>query len=279
MNGVVAQLIALTGHGNLCLSASNAASTPLSSNSTFQFVNEVKFVRLGPLLGRLRQRVVAETPEAWYETLRDQGVTRLFLSRTIASAISIRDLGFRTVLIGDEKPVIVANRRGATSDLWVADWRVSSLHASDRRIWSVRYTAESGPPPFPEIGRDNLAWASELLATRLAETILFAAGHGLGTWVPRFERAERLLSGAESEPPSHPDLLPQLGYSASAQQLLNACVGAWVFGGMGSWNDNQPDDSAGVPTYHELTKSLFDAVMNGLIAAVNAFETPRTVAA
>jgi hypothetical protein len=279
MNGVIAQLVALTAHGNLFLSGSSDRQYRLADNSTFQFVSEVDFARPRAFLGlRGPLVVVARTPEAWYDTLRDQGVTRLFLSRTIASAHEKTDPRFGTAFIGDETPAIVANRRGARSDMWMPEWRVVRPDAPDQHIWAVRYTATEGPPPFPEIGRDHLDWAADSLASALVQVIPFAAGHGASTWVPWFERAERLLSGTESEPPYHPDLLPELGYSGQARRLLNGCVCAWVFGGMGSWNDNQPDDSANLPMYEALTRTLFNAVLNGLVAAVNAFEAPRSVA-
>lgn len=279
MNGVIAQLVALTAHGNLFLSDSSARQLRLADNSTFQFVSEIDFARPRAFLGfRGPLVVVARTPEVWYDALRDQGVTRLFLSRTIVSAPERLDPRYGTAFIGDEKPAIVANRRGATSDMWMPEWRVVRPDAPDQRIWGVRYTATAGPPPFPEIGRDHLDWATESLAIALAKVIPFAAGHGANTWVPWFERAERLLTGTESEPPYHPDLLPELGYSSKARRLLNGCVGAWVFGGMGSWNDSQPDDLADMAVYEALTRSLFDAVLNGLVAAVNAFEAPRSVA-
>lgn len=73
------------------------------------------------------------------------------------------------------------------------------------------------------------------------------------------------------EPPYHPDMLPQTGYSVEARQLLAMATRSWVFGGMGSWNDvgfGDPDVQA---EYEEITSRLYGAVVDAIRAATKAF--------
>jgi hypothetical protein len=50
-------------------------------------------------------------------------------------------------------------------------------------------------------------------------------------------------------------------------------MSGWVFGGMGSWNDTGPGDSAMYFRYEELTQSLYDAIMDALAVAANAYRS------
>src|SRR5258708_16386767 len=70
--------------------------------------------------------------------------------------------------------------------------------------------------------------------------------------------------------PYHPDVLPADGYSLSARQLMAASVAAFVFGGMGSWNDTGFADREMQARYERVTRQLYIAVMDGLVTAVNA---------
>jgi hypothetical protein len=46
-------------------------------------------------------------------------------------------------------------------------------------------------------------------------------------------------------------------------------VGAFVFGGMGSWNDCGFDDRKLQAQYEQVTKKLYVAVMDALVSGVN----------
>jgi hypothetical protein len=87
-----------------------------------------------------------------------------------------------------------------------------------------------------------------------------------------FERASARLDADEREPAKLPDVLPH-DYPADARRLADASTAAWVFGGMGSWNDlgfSSPEEEQ---QYEDLTRDLYGAVINGLVAAVNAERT------
>jgi hypothetical protein len=58
-------------------------------------------------------------------------------------------------------------------------------------------------------------------------------------------------------------------YSREARQLLSACERAWVFGGMGSWNDLGFREGDLQRRYDQVTPSLYEAVVGGIAAAVN----------
>ena len=55
--------------------------------------------------------------------------------------------------------------------------------------------------------------------------------------------------------------------SLEARQLLATASHAWVFGGMGSWNDVALTDDE---RYKPVTAELFEAVLEAVVAATNA---------
>jgi hypothetical protein len=62
-------------------------------------------------------------------------------------------------------------------------------------------------------------------------------------------------------PVDHPD---------SAKRLLAEALEAWVFGGMGSWNDVVLTGDTDRAKYDKLTSSLYAAVIDACVAAANA---------
>ena len=55
--------------------------------------------------------------------------------------------------------------------------------------------------------------------------------------------------------------------SGAARTILDACQSAWVFGGMGTWNDLAfPDEDQKL--YLRASDALFRAIIDAIVAAV-----------
>jgi hypothetical protein len=54
----------------------------------------------------------------------------------------------------------------------------------------------------------------------------------------------------------HSDLMPENAYGMAEQQLLFAASHAWVFGGMGSWNDMGFEDKQVQHRYETVSSAL-----------------------
>jgi len=67
----------------------------------------------------------------------------------------------------------------------------------------------------------------------------------------------------------HQDLAPTGFLSEEAAVLLDACQTAWVFGGMGSWNDLWFEgEDQGI--YERVSERLFEAVNAGIEQAATS---------
>jgi len=93
----------------------------------------------------------------------------------------------------------------------------------------------------------------------------FAARTEQRDWAGHFQGAIAQLS-LPPDPQALYGVLAECGRPPVALRLLNAVQTAWVFGGMGSWNDVP---TAGSDEHEALSSLLLDALMLALLASAN----------
>jgi len=98
----------------------------------------------------------------------------------------------------------------------------------------------------------------------------FARSEKLDNFAELFSRAQSRL---HSDPPFsdqyHSDLSPPELLPLAACRLIAACQDAWVFGGMGSWND-QGFDAETQPRYEALSERLYQLLNFAVVTAANS---------
>ena len=267
MNGELAQVIALITHGNEFLNSSQREAPELfSSNSTFQYVSDVSFKRATTKFGFSRkQEVIAHDTRTWFEGQRNAGVKgfrlafvqlHLELPQQVAVAFA-----------GGGNWAIQADA-GRTTELWRVKWSVKDQHHPQRRIWSVEYWGFANYPAqttFPKVDE-----AAKELEVALSIARSFSEKAGLDVWGGQFMEAIDLLSHASPTIPYHPDILPAGFQDLSCRQLVASACKAWVFGGMGSWNDMSFENASLQKDYEFVTARLYQAVMNAFSAVTNS---------
>ena len=155
-------------------------------------------------------------------------------------------------------------------DVWAGVWEVGNREAPDRRIWRVRYglVAENVDLGLPTTR--PLATIITELRQALSDLVAFCDQLQIQGFGERFRKAEECLS---ADNPlvlvHHKDLAPEKLLSLSAQQLLAASQAAWVFGGMGSWND-MGFEGREQGRYEKLSDSLFSLLNEAIPASVNS---------
>ena len=270
MTGEQAQAIALAAHGNAALAGDGDARRALTlDHHAFTMVISVAFVRAGA--------PVAATPTAWFDHLRRQGARRLVLAQ----------LARRTDWLPDHEAVAAAGGSGMmiaadtrpSSALWAAEWRSSfpALHRREARAWDVVYHAAEPSVPVradeAPAARYELERMREALRGALEAAVALA---GTGAWTTGFfAPALAMLNAAEVLVAARGlDLLPAKGYGVAARRLLAAATLAGsVFGGSGSWSDQ--DYGERQDTYREVSDRLAAATQAATRAAVNAFDVER----
>lgn len=112
--------------------------------------------------------------------------------------------------------------------------------------------------------------AARRLRAALAEIHQFSEKHNCGGFTTCFARAmETLDSGGAKRHGYHKDLVAQGVAPEIAIYLLDACQTAWVFGGMGSWNDMGFEGGEQME-YDRVSEQLFTTLNETIQSAANS---------
>jgi hypothetical protein len=264
MNHPIAQFVALTCYATAALLGRTVPDF-FPRNSTCRFCDSVEFVRparhglVDVPTGR-----VANTPDAWFGHLKATAVSGVRLSRALSGFPKLA-----SIVAFVEAWNMEAVQRDGRSARWTSRWEVWNQKAPKRRIWRVCYSrgveqrasASSATPLAPLVDGLRLV---------LGDIHGFAKRNKLGGFTDSFARAiETIDSRGQKLHGYHRDLAPEGCLPALATCLLDACQSAWVFGGMGSWNDLGFHGTAQAE-YTQVTKRLRFTVCEVIEAAANA---------
>ncbi len=269
MNHPIAQFVALTCHANAFL---QGRSIPrfFPTNSTCTFCDWIKFFGVSKtLLGKIREEEVANSPDAWFAYLKAANISTIRLLCTPQNHPKISDRMSAGFVGGAGIWAMEAVQQSGKSTIWLSRWEVWNQNAPERRIWRVSYgrVSEMQSPTAPVTDLDSLAGR---FRSALADIHQFSERHNCGGFTACFSQAiETLDSGGEKRHGFHQDLAPDGCLSLLAMRLLDACQSAWVFGGMGSWND-MAFDGEGQVEYARTSEQLFLSLNEVIQAAANA---------
>lgn len=266
MNGQIAQLVALTSYANALLRGVPVQSGFFPANATCKFCERISFVEIkSSWLGNPRESEVAANPDDWFEYLARNGtlgVRLLHRSQKDTQLSERMTAGFA----GGGGSWMLAARRANEVDRWMARWEVWDQNAPAQRIWRVTYGLV-GTEPASWLTDENLPDALAQFKAALTRIHAFSAAHNCDPFTDCFRGAMELLPDTTVDA-HHRDLQGPGTLSVSSQALLDAAQSAWVFGGMGSWNDMGFDGEDG-REYDEASAQLFTAINGAICAAAN----------
>ncbi len=102
----------------------------------------------------------------------------------------------------------------------------------------------------------------------------FAHKNGCENFGKYFDKGIQALSEESFTDSDGYKIFPTNYATLEHQQLLNASKSAWVFGGMGSWNDMGFSEDDIQKEYEELSDSLFNLINLSLLVASSPFPRP-----
>ena len=268
MQGTIAQPAALAIFGNDVLRGYSRQNF-WPTATVFKFCKAVKFVALSGQATKPTESPFAEDPMQWIARLRDEGTTRLHIHAVTGSAPGISDRMSVGFVEGGGR-WLIETQRARVSDLWQARWQTVNRDDPDQKIWEVAYfRIDQGRPHIP-LQTKSLAALRQDLMMVLSKIEAFAARQKLEYFAGAFRKATGLLSSDDPLSETyHSDLAPTPAMPLEAKRLLAAVQAAWVFGGMGSWNDLgfDGDDQR---EYDALSVELFSLLNQTLCVAINA---------
>ncbi len=260
MNLELAQLIALVTHGNAYLMSKSSAQPSEISHDlrVFEMVRGISFTESkGP--SKKGPTQISDGTAGWYRYLKDHKVRRL---RIVAIDLS------------KARPDLPAHIASAFAGS--GNWAIMSEGTTADTIWLPRYIDKGNDEALSFVGTpldkrapdacSDLDAAEQALKAALTAIRDYAKKEKVGdNWVGIFSRALEILDTDEPSRAYISELLPETGYGHQARRLLQAASEAWVFGGMGSWNDICGDER-----YSAVTEALYGSIIDGIITATNS---------
>jgi hypothetical protein len=268
MNGAIAQIVALTCHGNAYLHG-RPIGRFFPDNSTCLFCNEIVFVDVkADASNGQQEEVVATSPDGWFELLQKQGTTgvQIFYEQNKEPGFSDQMSGnsFRN---GGTWAIEAVDFKGR-SHYWVSRWEILKNQNLGNNIWKLFYHTLPERTPG-ELHVINLDTALLHLQDNLIAIKAFADMHDCGGFSDLFNMAlDSLNADDASWIGYHQDLAPTGVLSKKAIRILDACQIAWVFDRLGPWN-NLTFEGEAEYEYRQISEALFKTIVNGILAAVN----------
>ena len=262
MDSTLALFIALVSYGNRYIKHDLSAPDLDFNNSTLIYCNELEFTT-----NIFLKEVVAKSPGEWFRFLKKNGSKELRISYRHSDQLQVKDYemaGF----VGGGGEWIIEVAYGNYTDYWVCQLDVVNPDANDHRIWNIQFAKikDLASIPSSDVSIEN---AKADLSISLSNIIAFSSKHSPQGWTKIFEQALRNLSSQKPEWLYYKDCFVIEPYSLPRKQLFTSAATAYVFGGMGSWNDIWYDTPELEKQNSELSADLYDKVVQAVVAAVN----------
>lgn len=273
MTGTLSQLITLTTYGNDYLINGHLPTNFYPAHKTFQFCNKVDFREFKKrfFFSKSKETIITDNPSEWFSYLKSHGCKKLRLYFEYSKDQSLAKDHKLAGMVGGGGLWLMEAVYDAYSNYWQDRWEVTRKTDPGNNIWTVNYgmIVKKLPTSNLQIEQANV---KEALKQTLIEIIDFARKQNLEDWVKVFDKANAIL---ESDTPHEyyydEKLIPINNYSLTAKQILFSAGSAWVFGGMGSWNDLGFDGKEENDLYENLSKRLYSTINQAIISATNSY--------
>ncbi|HEY0977030.1 MAG TPA: hypothetical protein VGE21_06125 [Flavobacteriales bacterium] len=269
MTGAITRAIALVAYGNAFLRQNLGPDELTLHHPVFQFENKVDFrgVKRG-WFGRRKEVILAGDPAEWLRQLQANGAQRLILD--YASDHTQAPDHQLAGMVGGGGHWFIHSYDGRGSSVWVGREHVTRKDDPERRIWEVNYWLLKQLPQV-DLRSSELTHRSQQLREALGAICDFSKEHAPEWWKRNFKPAADVLDGAPFDfAKEHVSkAVPLAFYPEDLQRLFIAASRAWVFGGMGSWNDIGFSEEEVTRRYDQVSAELFSAVNGALVAATN----------
>jgi len=268
MVGTLAQLIALISFGNTFLINSNLKYRLTLENATLKYNNSVVFEN-----NSLKQNAnvpIDENIIGWFHYLKSTKCKKLKL-RYSHSLNQVQSKDYETAgFVGGGGTWLIEAIYDTHSTYWIGKEELTREDAKNGRIWSTKYSQLSSKPNSFQPNY-SLVQTKQKLSSVLTRIAAFSGKHGLDYWTDIFKKASANLTSTQPVVDYYTDFIVAEYYSLSARQVLFAASKAWVFGGMGSWNDIVYQTEKDEALNKALSAELYDAVIEGIMASVNSY--------
>src|SRR3569833_994087 len=260
MIGTLAQLIALISFGNTFLINPNIKYRLTFENTTLKYDNSVVFENYS--LRQNENDPIDKNIIGWFNYLKSTKCKKLKL-RYCHSLTQVQSKDYEMAgFVGGGGIWLIEAIYDTHTTYRIGKEELTREAAKNGRIWSVKNSQLSSTPnPFqPDY---SLTQAKQKLHSALTRIAVFADKHNLDYWADIFKKANGNLNSTQPAVDYYKDFIVDEYYSLPARHVLFAASKAWVFCGMGSWNDIVCQAEKDEALNNALSSELYDAVIEG----------------
>lgn len=263
MNGPIVLNIALCLYGNAF--QQNEIIPDFFSNSTAQFCKKIEFSLIRrSLLEKTEKKIIYENPNNFFDKLGALYTQFNLYYESINKNDGLEERMSAGFIGGGGKWNLVSTNEKDTS-VWTAFWDVIDQNNSNKKIWGVNYI-KTGNQYLCNEDDDNYI---NNFYSALEEIYNFTIKKNDSAFANCFKNAMTTLNSNGKELFGyHKDLVPNC--YKKIEYLLDACQSAWVFGGMGSWNDIWIEDENILNEYKIVSNNLYSSLISTIIQSVNS---------
>jgi hypothetical protein len=267
MVGPTAQIVALACHCNAFARGLKSHSF-FPSNSTAKFCEYIRFMHLQRRWFGQPWKTTALTTDEWIKREGSPGQKAVVSYQSVnAPEISDRMSAGFIGGGGQWRLNVMCNGR---KNVWEPMWEVGDRNAPDQRVWRVTYMLAAENIEANDDRLEQLETIIPVLNQTFSDVLVFCSDHRLDSFSGFFRRATECLTANDALAlVNHQDLAPEGLLSVAAERVLAACQAAWVFGGMGSWND-MGFTGHEQSRYERLSDRLFAELNNAIVVATNS---------
>ena len=269
MQGPTENALMLVAAGNAYLAGRDIAGF-WPNAPTFTFLKVFEF-RQGPASEGYEDEypLVAADPIAWFQSLKSW-CTGLRLHHAVRRRGPDQQIDapdrMLTAFVGGGAQWLIEAVGKPNSQIWEGFHRFGDRHDPDQKIW-VCTNILQGEMPAADSEPQDMDVALADLHVALPEIEAFARTNGLENFANCFANAQAVLASASAEVlPWVESVRRHTGFSDHQLKVLMAINHAWVFGGMGSWNDL----GLGGEPYDGLSERLYVALNDSIAGLANS---------
>jgi len=273
MNGHIANAVALVCAGNRFL-AGNDIEGFWPNAPVFKFMKLVEF-RHPPSSGKDADDhpLVASDPMDWFDTLkpwcRGLRLHSVIPTRGPNQQLDTPDRMLAGFVGGGQRWLIEA--AGETeSEIWEAFYRLGDRNDPERRIWKCTHILQ-GKSPRSEADAEPVLKLDEAV-TRFRKALVhietYARDEKHDDWAEIFNEATAVIDAGKPTI-EQGGMARFTGFNDAQAAVFEATSRAWVFGGMGSWND-----LGGGERYDRVSQALYETLNDCIAALANSTFRP-----
>jgi hypothetical protein len=275
MQSHIAQVVTLTTYAHAIVTGrlAEAPSAFYPGNSSFTYCESVRFVDRARAGESWTETEYAPDPVAWLAPLKaaHASAVRMHYGATGGQALGEGHVSDRMLAAfaggGGRWLIEVITPDG--SDVWEPRWEVGDQDRADQRIWRVTYARVASAASTPARQAGDQDAVTRDLASTLTAIAAFARAQSLASFATAFESGlARLRSADPFEAAANADIVPPGVVPIESLRLLAAARAAWVFGGMGSWNDQGFEGETNAQ-YERLSDDLYRLLNVAIVTAAN----------